>query len=126
MTVLGIAARNGIMLVSHYRHLQIVEGMPFGPDLILRGARERVAPILMTALAAGLGLLPLAIGGNQPGYEIEYPMAIVILGGLLSSTLLNLLVVPLVYARFGYEAAGEPEGGYDTSLKGGIDSCPSQ
>ena len=111
VTVLGIAARNGIMLVSHYRHLQLVEGMPFGPELILRGARERVAPILMTALAAGLGLLPLAISGNQPGYEIEYPMAIVILGGLMSSTLLNLLVVPLVYARFGYEAAPEGERG---------------
>ena len=109
MTVLGIAARNGIMLVSHYRHLQLEEGMPFGPELILRGAKERVAPILMTALAAGLGLLPLTIGGNQPGYEIEYPMAIVILGGLGSSTLLNLLVVPLVYARFGYEAAPEGE-----------------
>ena len=85
------------------------EGVPFGPELILRGARERVAPILMTALAAGLGLLPLAIGGNQPGYEIEYPMAIVILGGLMSSTLLNLLVVPLVYARFGYVAKEEGE-----------------
>ncbi len=109
VTVLGIAARNGIMLVSHYRHLQLEEGVPFGPELILRGARERVAPILMTALAAGLGLLPLAIGGNQPGYEIEYPMAIVILGGLMSSTLLNLLVVPLVYARFGYVAKEEGE-----------------
>ena len=109
MTVLGIAARNGIMLVSHYRHLQLEEGMPFGPELILRGAKERVAPILMTALAAGLGLLPLTIGGNQPGYEIEYPMAIVILGGLGSSTLLNLLVVPLVYARYGYEEVGDGE-----------------
>ena len=111
--LVGFVTTLRIMLVSHYRHLQIEEGMPFGPELILRGARERVAPILMTALAAGLGLLPLAIGGNQPGYEIEYPMAIVILGGLMSSTLLNLLVVPLVYARFGYVAKedGEDESG---------------
>jgi CzcA family heavy metal efflux pump len=101
ITVLGIAARNGIMLVSHYRHLQEVESMPFGRELVLRGATERVVPILMTALAAGLGLLPLALGGNQPGYEIEYPMAIVILGGLLTSTVLNLLVVPALYQWIG-------------------------
>jgi Cu/Ag efflux pump CusA len=89
------------MLVSHYRHLQISEGVPFGRDLIVRGAVERVAPILMTALAAGLGLLPLALSGSKPGYEVEYPMAIVILGGLLTSTLLNLLVLPVLYERFG-------------------------
>ena len=71
--------------------------MPLGPELILRGAVERVVPILMTALAAGLGLLPLALGGNKPGYEIEYPMAIVILGGLATSTILNLLVLPVLY-----------------------------
>ena len=82
ITVLGIAGRNGIMLVSHYRHLETVGGIPFGRELVLRGAVERVAPILMTALAAGLGLLPLALSGNKPGYEVEYPMAVVILGGL--------------------------------------------
>jgi CzcA family heavy metal efflux pump len=92
ITVLGIAARNGIMLVSHYRHLQEEEGMAMGPELLLRGAKERVVPILMTALAAGLGLLPLAISGSKPGYEVEYPMAIVILGGLFTSTILNLVV----------------------------------
>jgi Cu/Ag efflux pump CusA len=101
ITVLGIAARNGIMLVSHYRHLQTVEDVPFGRELILRGAEERVAPILMTALAAGLGLLPLALSGTKPGYEVEYPMAVVILGGLFTSTLLNLLVLPVLYERFG-------------------------
>jgi Cu/Ag efflux pump CusA len=109
ITVLGIAARNGIMLVSHYRHLQVVEGVPFGRDLILRGAMERVAPILMTALAAGLGLLPLAISGNKPGYEVEYPMAVVILGGLCSSTVLNLLVLPPLYERLGCSAPPDPE-----------------
>ena len=80
ITLFGIATRNGIMLVSHYRHLQEAEGMTMGPALLLRGAEERVVPILMTALAAGLGLLPLAISGSKPGYEIEYPMAIIILG----------------------------------------------
>jgi Cu/Ag efflux pump CusA len=101
ITVLGIAARNGIMLVSHYRHLQEREGMPFSRELIIRGAEERITPILMTALTAGLALLPLAVSGNKPGYEVEYPMAIVILGGLVTSTLLNLLVLPVLYERFG-------------------------
>ncbi|MFM9966305.1 MAG: efflux RND transporter permease subunit [Planctomycetaceae bacterium] len=104
VTVLGIAARNGIMLVSHYRHLRDVEGEPFGLPLVLRGAEERLAPILMTALATGLALLPLVINGNRPGHEIEYPLAVVILGGLCSSTLLNLFVLPPLYARFGREA----------------------
>ncbi len=81
VAVLGIAARNGIMLVSHYRHLQLEEGCAFGRDLVLRGAAERLVPILMTALTATLALVPIVVGGNLPGYEIEYPMALVILGG---------------------------------------------
>ena len=101
VTIFGIAVRNGIMLVSHYRHLETEEKVPFGRELLLRGAEERVAPILMTALAAGLGLLPLAISGNKPGYEVEYPMAVVILGGLFTSTLLNLFILPVLYQRFG-------------------------
>jgi CzcA family heavy metal efflux pump len=101
ITVVGIAARNGIMMISHYQHLREVEGVPFSRELILRGAQERVAPILMTALAAGLGLLPLAISGSKPGYEVEFPMAIVILGGLFASTLLNLLVLPVLYELLG-------------------------
>jgi Cu/Ag efflux pump CusA len=100
VTVLGIAARNGIMLVSHYRHLEEQEGQPFGLALILRGAEERLCPILMTALATALALLPIALGGNQPGQEIEHPMAVVILGGLVTSTLLNLLLTPALYYRF--------------------------
>ena len=101
VTVLGVAARNGIMLLSHYHHLQTVEGVSFGPELILRGAEERLAPILMTALCAGLGLVPLVLAGNKPGHEIEFPMAVVILGGLITSTLLNLVLMPALYGRFG-------------------------
>jgi len=101
VTVLGIAARNGIMLLSHYQHLQEIEREPFGPNLILRGAEERLAPILMTALCAGLALVPLVIAGNRPGHEIEYPMAVVILGGLITSTALNLFLMPALYWKFG-------------------------
>ena len=101
LTVFGIAARNQIMLVSHYQHLERHEGEMFGTALALRGARERLSPILMTALATGLALVPLVITGDIPGHEIEYPMAIVILGGLLTSTLLNLFVVPSLYLKFG-------------------------
>ncbi len=101
VTVLGIAARNGIMMVSHFRHLETEEGEPFGVGLVMRGALERLSPILMTALATGLALLPLVIAGNKPGHEIEYPLAIVILGGLCTSTLLNLFLLPPLYAKFG-------------------------
>ncbi len=99
-TVLGIVARNGIMLISHYQHLEEQEGMPFGKELVLRGAQERLIPISMTVLTTGLALVPLILGGEIPGQEIEYPMAIVILGGLVTATLLNLLVVPSLYLRF--------------------------
>ena len=101
LTILGIATRNGIMMISHFQHLEEQEGETFGPALVLRGARERIAPIMMTALTTGLALLPLIIAGDIPGQEIEYPMAIVILGGLITSTLLNLLVVPTLYLHFG-------------------------
>jgi CzcA family heavy metal efflux pump len=107
-TVLGIAARNGIMMINHFQHLEAVEGEEFGPALVLRGARERLAPILMTALATGLALIPLAIAGDLPGHEIEHPMAIVILGGLVTSTLLNLFVTPSLYLRFGRRPAPAP------------------
>jgi Cu/Ag efflux pump CusA len=106
LTVFGIAARNMIMLISHYQHLEQYENESYGPGLALRGAIERLSPILMTALATGLALIPLVISGEVPGHEIEYPMAIVILGGLVGSTLLNLFVVPSLYLRFG--AIGRP------------------
>jgi CzcA family heavy metal efflux pump len=107
VTVVGIAARNGIMLVSHYRHLELQEGVPFGRELILRGSEERLAPILMTACATGLALVPIVIGGDAAGYEIEHPLAVVILGGLVTSTLMNLVIVPTLYLRFGRPAATE-------------------
>jgi CzcA family heavy metal efflux pump len=101
VTVFGITLRNSIMLISHYEHLVSVEGETWGLPAALRGARERLVPILMTALVTGLGLLPLALGRNAPGREIEGPMALVILGGLATSTVLNLLVLPTLALRFG-------------------------
>jgi Cu/Ag efflux pump CusA len=97
VAVFGIAARNGIMLVSHCRHLELEEGLPFGAELVIRAAEERLSPILMTSLATGLALLPIAMGGNKPGYEIEFPMSLVIIGGLVTSTVLNLFLLPSLY-----------------------------
>jgi CzcA family heavy metal efflux pump len=110
LTVFGIAARNEIMLISHYQHLERYEGVPFGRELAVRGAIERLSPILMTALATGLALVPLVIAGEIPGHEIEYPMAMVILGGLVGSTLLNLFAVPSLYLRFGRTSASTQDG----------------
>jgi Cu/Ag efflux pump CusA len=107
VTVLGIAARNGIMLVSHYRHLEHEEAVPFGRDLVLRGAEERLVPIVMTALVTALALLPLIIWGDRPGHEIEHPMAVVILGGLVSSTVLNLFLMPALYLRHARPRGGQ-------------------
>jgi Cu/Ag efflux pump CusA len=101
ITLFGITLRNSIMLISHYEHLIAVEGMNWGPEAAIRGASERLAPILMTAIVTGLGLLPLAIGSGAPGREIEGPMAIVILGGLVTSTALNLLILPTLALRYG-------------------------
>jgi Cu/Ag efflux pump CusA len=100
-TVFGIAARNGILMINHFQHLERYEGETFGPQLVMRGALERLSPILMTTLATGLALVPLVIAGNSPGHEIEHPLAVVIVGGLITSTLLNLFVVPVLYLRFG-------------------------
>ncbi|MCZ6456021.1 MAG: efflux RND transporter permease subunit [Actinobacteria bacterium] len=105
LTVFGIAARNGIMLINHFQHLEKYEGETFGTHLVLRGANERVVPILMTTLSTGLALVPLVIAGNIAGHEIEHPMAVVILGGLITSTLLNLFVVPSLYLRYGKSPA---------------------
>jgi CzcA family heavy metal efflux pump len=109
IALFGIATRNGIMMISHIRHLLEEEGETSFRRAVVRGARERLVPILMTALAAGLALVPLALSGAHPGAELEAPMAVVILFGLLSATVLNMLVVPIAYLRFsrmrqGYEA----------------------
>jgi len=109
LSVLGIAARNGIMMINHFQHLERYENEVFGIDLVLRGARERLRPILMTTGATAFAIMPLAIYGNVPGQEIEYPMAVVILGGLVTSTLLNLFVVPALYLRFGAGTANTQE-----------------
>jgi CzcA family heavy metal efflux pump len=101
ITLFGIATRNGIMLVTHIRHLVDVEGVSDTVQAVTRGASERLVPIIMTALASGLGLLPLALASGEPGSEIQAPMAIVILFGLSSSTILNMFVVPALMLRFG-------------------------
>jgi Cu/Ag efflux pump CusA len=101
ITLFGIATRNGIMLVSHIHHLMQVEGVMNFREAVERGAHERLVPILMTAMAAGLALIPLALSGGEAGSEIQTPMAIVILCGLTTSTLLNMFVVPALYWRHG-------------------------
>jgi CzcA family heavy metal efflux pump len=100
VTVFGVSARNAILQLAHYEHLVEVEAQPWNVQLVLRGANERLVPILMTAAVTALGLAPLAFGMNRPGQEIEGPMAVTVLGGLLSSTLLNLLVLPALAQRF--------------------------
>jgi Cu/Ag efflux pump CusA len=102
----GIAARNGIMMLSHYLHLMRHEGLAFGPALIVRGTQERLVPVLMTALSAGLALIPLVRAAHEPGTEILHPVAVVIVGGLVSSTLLDLVVTPAMFWAFGRRAAG--------------------
>jgi Cu/Ag efflux pump CusA len=101
VTLFGIATRNAVMLISHYDHLVRLEGETWGREAAIRGALERLGPILMTALVTALALVPLAIGSGDPGREIEGPMAIVILGGLLTSTLLSLFVLPTLALRWG-------------------------
>lgn len=110
ITLFGIATRNGIMMVTHIQRLHAVEGVTNPREAVIRGASERLAPILMTALASGLGLLPLALAAGEPGSEIQAPMAIVILFGLATSTLLNMLVVPAMMLRFG-SVRSRPVGG---------------
>ena len=101
IAVLGIAARNGILLISHYRNLLLIEKLKVNTDIVKRGSQERLVPILMTALATSLALLPIVFKGPISGYEIEYPLAVVLVSGLLTSTILNLMIIPSLFLRFG-------------------------
>jgi heavy-metal exporter, HME family len=101
ITLAGISARNGILKISHYINLAIHEGERFGTGLIVRGSMERLSPVLMTALCAGLALTPLLIGADEPGREILHPVAVTIFGGLLSATILDTVVTPILFLMFG-------------------------
>ena len=107
IAVAGVAARNSIMLISHYLHLMQHEGESFTKKMVIRGTKERLVPVLMTALAAGIGLIPLVLAADQPGKEILHPVAVVIVGGLITSTLLGLGVTPTVFFTFGRKAAAK-------------------
>jgi HME family heavy-metal exporter len=101
ITLTGIASRNGILKISHYINLALHENMPFGRELVMRGSLERMTPVLMTALSAGFALLPLMIDAGAPGKEVLHPVAITIFGGLVSATLLDAFLTPILFLRFG-------------------------
>jgi predicted RND superfamily exporter protein len=108
LALLGIAARNGVMLIHHLQRLRADEAQPFGAELVQRGARDRLAPTLSAAVATAVAVLPFAVMGDVAGLEIVHPMAIVILGGLVTSTLVSLFLLPALYLRFGAGAQPEP------------------
>ncbi len=105
ISLTGIASRNGILMISHYIHLMTHEGVPFGRDLVVRGSQERVAPVLMTALTSGLALIPLVLAKGEPGKEVLYPVALVVLGGLMTSTLLDFAITPTIFFNYSGKAA---------------------
>src|SRR4030067_908127 len=111
ISLCGIATRNGILLLDHYLHLVKYEGETWSRAMIVRAGQERLAPVLMTALTAGIGLVPLAMAAGQPGKEILYPVATVIIGGLISSTLLEFFVRPALFWALGREAGPRSRGG---------------
>ena len=117
VTLAGITARNGILKISHYLNLAIHEGEAFGPALVVRGSLERLTPVLMTALSAGLALLPLVLGAGEPGREILHPVAVTILGGLVSATLLDAVLTPILFLAFGRRALERLRAGQVGGLK---------
>ena len=118
ITLTGISTRNGILKISHYINLALHEGMPFGRDLVVRGSLERLTPVLMTAVSAGVALVPLLIDAAMPGKEILHPVAVTIFGGLISATLLDTLLTPVLFLRFG-------EKPLDCILAAARDSAPA-
>jgi HME family heavy-metal exporter len=116
ITLAGISARNGILKISHYINLLLREGERFGPQMIVRGSLERLTPVLMTALSAGFALLPLMIGADAPGKEILHPVAIVVFGGLITSTLLDTILTPVLFLRYGARPL-ERLGGVEAELR---------
>ena len=105
ISLCGISARNGVLMVSHYMHLMREERMSFGREMVVRGSQERVAPVLMTALTTGLAMLPILLSPGAPGKEILYPLALVVFGGLVTSALLDFFVTPAVFLRFAGRAS---------------------
>ncbi|MNL35317.1 Cobalt-zinc-cadmium resistance protein CzcA [compost metagenome] len=105
ITLCGVASRNGIMMLSHYLHLMKYEGESFTKEMIIRGSQERLVPVMMTACVASLALMPLVFAKGQPGSEILHPVAVVIVGGLISSTLLDIILTPTLFYRFGKKSA---------------------
>jgi HME family heavy-metal exporter len=124
ITLAGIASRNGILKISHYINLALHENMAFGQALIVRGSLERMTPVLMTAFAAGFALLPLMVDASAPGKEVLYPVAITIFGGLFSATLLDAVVTPVLFLRFGKEPIAALLAGAQSSGAAGTLASP--